>query len=369
MSMTDITPLMVAVVWNRLEIVSRLLAHGCSLDIVATGGSYRGCTALDVATRRGRHEAAGLIRRERTNRCWRRVRRVAPIIGSFAVSMMALHAEVHYRPGGHGERDARNHFLDALGSERASDGHDDIQESLHGHSSLWDRVPIELVATSIANALALEALPAVVRLQSHCYQLFAPTLARVATLAHPPFNLNSNLILSRPPPSGDGSVARNATRVHLNNCHLGNDAVETLVVACKAGALVPVSHLEMERNDIGDAGVRALASGCRELVLPNLQTLGLQGNSIGNIGAGALAEAASAGAFQRLRYLDLKRNQIGDEGVAALSRCLDEGNTLPRVVAILLHENPLQHSSSWALRTNWSQRAALTLCVGQPPSA
>ena len=48
----DVAPLMIAVVWNRLEMVSLLLRHGCSLEKRATGGSHRGRTALDVARER-----------------------------------------------------------------------------------------------------------------------------------------------------------------------------------------------------------------------------------------------------------------------------------------------------------------------------
>ena len=115
-TVNDATPLMISVVWDRRAVLKQLLAHGCSIEARGTAGSYRGCTALDVARQRGRTAAAELITRERASRRLRRLARCAPAAGRFALALGELFVEVHYRPGGEGERQARRHFDDTVGA-------------------------------------------------------------------------------------------------------------------------------------------------------------------------------------------------------------------------------------------------------------
>jgi len=106
----DATPLMIAVVWDRRGLIRLLLQHRASLSPRGTSGTYRGCTALDVAHQRGRHEAAALLSRERALRRLEKLRRVAPLVGRAAAALLDLFAAVHFRPGGEGAVRAAERF-------------------------------------------------------------------------------------------------------------------------------------------------------------------------------------------------------------------------------------------------------------------
>jgi|EP00966_Prymnesium_polylepis_P148505 ankyrin repeat protein len=109
----DATPLMISVVWDRRDVMTLLLAHGCSLEPKGTSGSYRNCTALDVARQRGRSAAADIIVRERARRRLNQLRRLSPLVGRFARALNDLYNDIHYRPGGVGEQLARIDFENA----------------------------------------------------------------------------------------------------------------------------------------------------------------------------------------------------------------------------------------------------------------
>ena len=93
----DATPLMISVVWDRRDVLSLLLAHGCSLDKQGTSGSYRDQTALDIALQRGRIMAHEMLTRERALRRLRRLSRLVPAVGRFAGALMEIYTEVRVR--------------------------------------------------------------------------------------------------------------------------------------------------------------------------------------------------------------------------------------------------------------------------------
>jgi hypothetical protein len=116
------TPLMIAVVWNQLEIIGLLLSHSANLAHTGTAGSYRNSTALDIARERGREAAATLIIRERTRRRLGRIRRHALVVGNVCRSLLELFTEVHFRPGGSGAQTARIEFLELAQASGQAEG-------------------------------------------------------------------------------------------------------------------------------------------------------------------------------------------------------------------------------------------------------
>lgn len=110
---SDVTPLMVAVVWSRTEIVELLLRQGCLLEPLGTAGSYRDMTALDIA-REGqspqKQHVARLLVSERARRRLYRLARLVPFVGRFALALTELYLHVHYRPGAAGALQARLNF-------------------------------------------------------------------------------------------------------------------------------------------------------------------------------------------------------------------------------------------------------------------
>ena len=108
------TPLMIAAVWNRVDVADLLLLHGAAIDIPAAprvAGPYAGGTALEVAQQRGRDQIAALIRQARAHRRFVRIRRPIFLAGRFLLALNELYADVHYRPGGLGEKDAALDFV------------------------------------------------------------------------------------------------------------------------------------------------------------------------------------------------------------------------------------------------------------------
>lgn len=108
------TPLMVATIWDRREIVQSLLRHGATIDATAAprmGNGYKEGTALDVARQRGRGAIADLLVRERATRRLRRLRRPTFLAGHFLLALSELYAEIHYRPDGLGARLAQAEFF------------------------------------------------------------------------------------------------------------------------------------------------------------------------------------------------------------------------------------------------------------------
>ena len=108
------TPLMIAVVWNRAAIVAMLLQYGAEIDTPAAArqaGPYdEGTTALAVARQRGRTDAVKLIITERARRRFRRLRRAVFLFGHSLLAFAELWAQVHFRPGGDGAKDASREF-------------------------------------------------------------------------------------------------------------------------------------------------------------------------------------------------------------------------------------------------------------------
>ena len=116
----DATPLMISVVWDRRDALAVLLQHRCSLELRGTSGSYRGCSALDVALQRGRTVAAEMIIHERARRRLQRLSRLVPTVGRVALALVELYTEVYWRPGGRGERQARLEFEGAIESSHTT---------------------------------------------------------------------------------------------------------------------------------------------------------------------------------------------------------------------------------------------------------
>ena len=109
----DVTPLMVSCIWGRTDMVALLIDHRCSLDVKGLAGSYRDRTPLDVARSSSSPSAkavTALLVRERAVRHWRRLARIAPLAGVFALALRELHSHVHYRPGAAGAVEAQRSF-------------------------------------------------------------------------------------------------------------------------------------------------------------------------------------------------------------------------------------------------------------------
>jgi hypothetical protein len=97
----------------------------------------------------------------------------------------------------------------------------------------------------------------------------------------------------------DAPAWRSLERLNLNECGLGDDAIEALTATSSAGCLRSVS---LAYNSAGSRGARALASWP---VLPRLWELELHDNNIGDDG---LVELAGSRAAARLLELDLERD-------------------------------------------------------------
>ena len=107
------TPLMIAAVWNRLDIAEVLLENGASLGAEGFGGSYRGKTPIDIAIERDRPAMTELLCVHRARRRLARLRPLALLAGKFLRALLDLYVEVHFRPGGLGADAARAEFAAA----------------------------------------------------------------------------------------------------------------------------------------------------------------------------------------------------------------------------------------------------------------
>ena len=110
------TPLMIAVLWDRVAMVQLLLRFGAALGAPISSriaGPYGDGDAIVLARTRGRRECLRLLISARASRRIGRLRRAAPLAGRFALALRELYAEVHYRPDGEGARRACLEFYAA----------------------------------------------------------------------------------------------------------------------------------------------------------------------------------------------------------------------------------------------------------------
>jgi len=110
------TPLMIAVLWDRVAMVQLLLRFGAALGAPISSriaGPYGDGDAIDLARTRDRRECLRLLISARAARRIGRLHRAAPLAGRFALALRELYAEVHYRPDGEGARRACLEFYAA----------------------------------------------------------------------------------------------------------------------------------------------------------------------------------------------------------------------------------------------------------------
>ena len=103
------TPLMIAVLWDRVAMVQLLLRYGAALGAPIssrTAGPYGNGDAIELARTRDRKECLRLLISTRASRRLARLRRAAPLAGRFVLALQELYAQVHYRPDGEGARRA-----------------------------------------------------------------------------------------------------------------------------------------------------------------------------------------------------------------------------------------------------------------------
>lgn len=110
------TPLMIAVLWDRVAMVQLLLRHGAALGApisCRTAGPYGDGDAIELARTRDRKECLRLLLSARASRRLARLRRAVPLAGRFLLALQELYAQVHYRPDGEGARRACLEFYAA----------------------------------------------------------------------------------------------------------------------------------------------------------------------------------------------------------------------------------------------------------------
>jgi len=112
------------------------------------------------------------------------------------------------------------------------------------------------------------------------------------------------------------------SKLHLNECSIGNDDVIHLANLLRGNKTL--THLHLEDNLINSAGVEALALALQEN--NTLEELDLNNNRFDAVGAHFLAEMLKVN--EGLRKLRLSRNDIGDEGAKFLAAALIENKSL-----------------------------------------
>ena len=125
------TPLALCACYNKVEQATLLLRHGASLTKVSTVhesyfavGPFSG-TPIEIARRFGNGEGLSdeiieLFIEVRAQRRWDRVARFASLVGRAAAVLRMVFDEVHYRPGGRGEKRCREEF-EAIASEQPAE--------------------------------------------------------------------------------------------------------------------------------------------------------------------------------------------------------------------------------------------------------
>jgi uncharacterized protein (TIGR02996 family) len=205
-------------------------------------------------------------------------------------------------------------FVDSISAHAAT--------FLAGTGALFDAVPVrELRPLKIGPAWSqLLASPHLLRVRALDLHSSAISRKRAAELADSPnlaglheLNLGANGTFG-----ADGLRAvlasphlRELRTLHLNNCHLGNEALAAFV-DCKS--LPNLRHLNLSGNGIGPIGAAHLA---RAGWLAQLDRLEIESNPLTDAGLRTLADA---GLFARLARLDLLHVGLTCEGLRALGR-------------------------------------------------
>jgi uncharacterized protein (TIGR02996 family) len=193
---------------------------------------------------------------------------------------------------------------------------------LAGAGALFDAVPVrELRPLKIGPAwnqlLASEHLLRVRSLDLHSSAISAKRAAELAKCEHlanlHELNLGANGKLGA---TGFRSLLasphlRELRTLHLNNCHLGDDAIAAFV-GCTT--LPNLRHLNLSDNGIGPTGVAHLA---RAEWLSQLDRLEIDSNPLTDAGVRALADA---GLLARHALLDLRSAGVTLEGLRAIGR-------------------------------------------------
>ena len=109
------------------------------------------------------------------------------------------------------------------------------------------------------------------------------------------------------------------TKLNLEACGFGDEAVEKLAAALQAGAFANLGELVLMENELLDRGVVALAQAVEDNCLRHLMRLLIGFNRIGDKAVSRLAEAMQrARPPPPLKIMSFSSNCIGDEGICAL---------------------------------------------------